>query len=82
MNKTEYTASAEPKGKVLRPSGKVRRQYTRVSRDLQATLARFALGRIALHLVLAFKTSRYAWHFQGIVRELTRITPPQCLGRT
>jgi hypothetical protein len=33
------------------------------------TLSQFALGRIALHLLCAFRTRHWAWHGKGIVRE-------------
>jgi len=48
------------------------RRSARVSRRLQLEMAQFPLGRIALHVILAFKTTRYTWHLQGVVRELVR----------
>jgi hypothetical protein len=33
------------------------------------TLSQFSLGRIALHLLCAFRTRHWAWHGKGIVRE-------------
>ena len=41
-------------------------------RALQLKLAGSSAGRIVLHLVLAVATCHFAWHFQGIARELTR----------
>jgi hypothetical protein len=41
-------------------------------RGLQLKLAGSSAGRIVLHLVLAVATWHFAWHFQGIARELTR----------
>jgi len=43
-----------------------------LQRDLQLKLAQSSAGRILLHLTLAVVTWHFAWHFQGIVRELTR----------
>lgn len=44
----------------------------RGKRGLQLKLAGSSAGRIVLHLVLAIVTCHFAWHYQGIVRELTR----------
>ena len=41
-------------------------------RGLQLKLAGSGAGRIVLHLVLAVATCHFAWHYQGIVRELAR----------
>jgi hypothetical protein len=41
-------------------------------RQVELQLACSSGGRIVLHAVLALMTCRFAWHFQGIVRELTR----------
>lgn len=41
-------------------------------RQLQLKLAATSAGRILLHLVLAVATCHFAWHYHGIVRELTR----------
>jgi hypothetical protein len=41
-------------------------------RGLQLKLAGSGAGRIVLHLVLAVVTCHFAWHYQGIVRELAR----------
>jgi len=41
-------------------------------RGLELKLAGSSAGRILLHLVLAVATCHFAWHFQGITRELTR----------
>jgi hypothetical protein len=35
-------------------------------------MAESSCGRIALHLVLALRTSHYTWHLHGIARELMR----------
>ncbi len=40
------------------------------NRALQLKLAGTSAGRIVLHLVLAVATCHFAWHFQGIAREL------------
>jgi hypothetical protein len=41
-------------------------------RGLELQLACSSAGRIVLHLVLAVATCHFAWHYQGIVRELAR----------
>ena len=41
-------------------------------RILQLKLAGSRAGRIVLHLILALATCHFTWHFNGIVRELTR----------
>jgi len=40
--------------------------------NVQFKLAGSSAGRIVLHLVLAVATCHFAWHFQGIARELAR----------
>ena len=42
------------------------------NRYVQLKLGDNGVGRIALHLIPALKTSHYAWHLHGIARELTR----------
>jgi hypothetical protein len=39
--------------------------------NVQFKLVGSSAGRIVLHLVLAVATCHFAWHFHGIVRELT-----------
>jgi hypothetical protein len=43
-----------------------------LKRGLQLKLAGSGAGRIVLHLILAVVTCHFAWHYQGIVRELAR----------
>ena len=33
------------------------------------TLSQFSFGRIALHLLCAFRTGHWAWHGKGMARE-------------
>jgi hypothetical protein len=40
---------------------------------LALKLAASRLGRIALHLLLAFETGHYLWHWRGIARELAQV---------
>jgi hypothetical protein len=41
-------------------------------RGLELKLAGSSAGRITLHLLSAVATCHFAWHFQGIARELIR----------
>lgn len=41
-------------------------------RDLQLLLAASRGGRVILHTAAALASRHFAWHFRGIVRELTR----------
>ena len=47
-------------------------QFQDFKRNSQLKLASSRAGRIVLHLVLALGTCHFTWHFNGIVRELTR----------
>jgi len=43
-----------------------------LKRAAQLRLTGSSTGRIVLHLALAVMTCHFAWHCQGIARELTR----------
>jgi len=47
-------------------------RFQEFKQNIQFKLAGSSAGRIVLHLVLAFATCHFAWHYQGIVRELSR----------
>jgi len=38
----------------------------------EMTLASYASGRIALHLLCASRDHRLGWHWQGVVREFNK----------
>jgi hypothetical protein len=37
---------------------------------MQTHLAQFSFGRIMLHAACACRDHKYAWHWQGVVREI------------
>jgi hypothetical protein len=50
----------------------VANRFQEWQQGLELTLAGSTAGRIVLHLALAVMTWHFTWHFQGILRELTR----------
>ena len=55
-----------------------------LQRELSLGLANARLGRVCLHaLCLLRRPGRFRWHWQGMVRELTRPTPTaECIEET
>ena len=43
------------------------------SPEAQLQLATTPSGRIALHLLCAWRDHRYGWHWRGVARELARV---------
>jgi hypothetical protein len=43
------------------------------SPEAQLQLAATPSGRIALHLLCAWRDHRYGWHWRGVARELARV---------
>jgi len=43
------------------------------SKEARLGLAATPSGRIALHLLCAWRDHRYVWHWRGVARELARV---------
>jgi len=74
MNTTTYDADhSKPTNYAYTTSWKaLTERFQDWKRSAELKLAGSGAGRIVLHLALAVMTCRFAWHFQGIARELTR----------
>ena len=68
----ETNAAGNPNDGHLYSFKALGRQLQDFKRALQLRLAGTSAGRIVLHLVLALATCHFAWHFQGVARELAR----------
>ena len=43
------------------------------SKEAQLQLAATPSGRIALHVLCAWRDHRYGWHWRGVAREIARV---------